>query len=102
MAREKQYVFSARTTEAGLRILNELKASLKVGWDELVVEAVCEKHNLDKGILTLPKAERPKKGQKPKAGKKKKAKAKARAAGEPEAAPEPTTEAEAPEQALVS
>ncbi len=35
MAREKRYVFSARTTEEGLKALNEVKARLQVGWDEL-------------------------------------------------------------------
>lgn len=31
MLREKQHVFSARTTEEGLKTLNELKARLGVG-----------------------------------------------------------------------
>jgi len=103
MAKENQYVFSARTTEAGLKLLNELKANLKIVWDELVVEAVSGHYGLDKAVMTLPKAERPQK--QPKAGKPKaerKVKAKAKAASKPEAAPEPTIEAEAPEQVLVS
>ena len=73
MAKEKQYVFSARTTEDGLGLLNKLKADLGVGWDEMVVDAVCEKHNLNKAALMLPKPERPKKEPEPKAEKKSKA-----------------------------
>ncbi len=59
MAREKQHVFSARTTEEGLKALNELKASLKMSWDELVIEAVNTQYNLDKAMMTLPKKEKP-------------------------------------------
>jgi hypothetical protein len=33
MARAKQYVFSARTTEAGLKLLSEVKSKMGVGWD---------------------------------------------------------------------
>lgn len=40
MAREKQYVFSARTTEEGLKQLSELRIKRGMGWDELVIEAV--------------------------------------------------------------
>lgn len=35
MAREKQHVFSARTTEEGLKQLNGLKAKLNLGWDDV-------------------------------------------------------------------
>jgi hypothetical protein len=42
MARAKQYLFSARTTEAGLKALNEVKERVNRGWDELVIEAVSE------------------------------------------------------------
>ncbi len=45
MAKEKQYVFSARTTEEGLKALNEVKARLKVSWDELVIDAVQRSRN---------------------------------------------------------
>ena len=38
MSVKKHYIFSARTTEEGLRALNELKAERGVGWDELVIE----------------------------------------------------------------
>jgi hypothetical protein len=59
MAREKQYVFSARTTEEGLKALNEVKSCFNIGWDELVIEAVSEHYNLDKAMITLPKKEKP-------------------------------------------
>lgn len=59
MAKEKQHVFSARTTEEGLRLLNELKAKLGIGWDELVIDAVCAHYGLDRGVMVLPKAEGP-------------------------------------------
>jgi len=54
MAREKQFVFSARTTEEGLKAPNEVKARLKVGWDDLVVDAVCEHYGLDLAVIALP------------------------------------------------
>jgi hypothetical protein len=40
MPRGKQYVFSARTTEEGLKALNELKARLGVNWDRLLIGAI--------------------------------------------------------------
>ena len=70
MPRGKQYIFSARTTEEGLKILNELKARLGMGWDELVIDAMCTKYDLDRNVLALPRVERPKKEPKPKAEKK--------------------------------
>ena len=51
----KQYVFSARTTEEGLRLLGELRQERRVGWDELVVEAVCAHYGLDRAVMALPK-----------------------------------------------
>ena len=60
--RERQYVFSARTTEEGLNALNDLKARLGVGWDTLVIDAVCAHYGLDRATLALP----PKVGQKAK------------------------------------
>jgi hypothetical protein len=57
MAKTKQYVFSPRTTEAGLIALNDLKKKLGIGWDEMVVDAVCGHYNLDRSVLMLPKAE---------------------------------------------
>ena len=55
MAKEKQYVFSARTTEKGLRILNDLKARLGISWDELVIDSVCAHHRLDRADIAIPK-----------------------------------------------
>ena len=48
MAREKQHVFSARTTEEGLRLLNGLRQEKKVGWDDLVIDAMCSHYGLDR------------------------------------------------------
>ena len=59
MAEKKHHVFSARTTGEGLRLLSELRAERGVGWDELVVDAVCAHYGLDRGTMALPKAERP-------------------------------------------
>ncbi len=59
MAREKQHVFSARTTEEGLRLLNRLKVEKGVGWDDLVIEAVSTHYGLDMAAMTLPKKEKP-------------------------------------------
>ncbi len=57
MPREKQFVFSARTTAEGLRQLSELRQERRVGWDELVIEAVSEHYGLDRAMMTLPKKE---------------------------------------------
>ncbi len=59
MARQKQHVFSARTTEEGLKVLNQLKTERSIGWDELVIDAVCAHYGLDRGVMAPPKAERP-------------------------------------------
>jgi hypothetical protein len=59
ITKEKHYVFSARTTEAGLKPLYEVKAKVNMGWDELVIEAVSEHFKLDKSMMTLPKKEIP-------------------------------------------
>ncbi len=56
---EKHYVFSARTTEEGLRLLNQLRSERKIGWDELVIDAVCERYGLDRAAVALPKKGRP-------------------------------------------
>ncbi len=56
MARKgKQYVFSARTTEEGLKRLGELRQERRMGWDELVIEAMCAHYELDKAMMTLPR-----------------------------------------------
>ena len=66
MARGKQWVFSARTTEEGLRRIGELKASMGVSWDEMVIDAVSAHYGLDKAALTLPKKSTPaKEGEEP-------------------------------------
>lgn len=59
MAKEKQHVFSARTTEQGLKELNELKARLGVSWDEMVIDAMCARYGLDKTVMALPKKDMP-------------------------------------------
>jgi hypothetical protein len=77
MPNNKHYVFSARTTEAGLRALNQLRQEKGIGWDELVVDAICAHYGLDRSVLALPKAERkPKVEAEAKAKTKPKAKAK--------------------------
>ncbi len=58
MAKEKQFVFSARTTAEGLKALNEVKSCFNIGWDELVIVAVSAHYNLDKA-MTLPRKEKP-------------------------------------------
>ena len=64
MPREKQHVFSARTTEGGLKTLNELKARLGCSWDDLVIDAVNAHYGVD--ITKPPKKERPPKAEKSK------------------------------------
>ena len=59
MTKQKQYVFSARTTEEGLRRLNELKAERGIGWDDLVINAMCAHYGLDSLVMALPKREKP-------------------------------------------
>ena len=58
MAKEKHHVFSARTTEEGLKTLNQLKVERGVGWDDLVIDAVCAHYGLDRGAMELPKVEK--------------------------------------------
>lgn len=59
MVKGKQFVFSARTTERGLKTLNELKGKLNISWDEMVIDAVCTRYDLDKDMMTLTKREKP-------------------------------------------
>jgi len=56
MQKEKQHVFSARTTEDGLKMLNDLKKRLGVSWDDLVIDAVNAHHGVE--IPKVPKRER--------------------------------------------
>ena len=56
MLRDKQYVFSARTTAEGLKALNELKAKLGVSWDSLVIDAVNTHYGVD--VPKPPKAKK--------------------------------------------
>lgn len=52
----KQHVFSTTTTEEGLRQLNELKAKLGLGHDDVVINAVCAHYyGLDRLAVALPK-----------------------------------------------
>jgi hypothetical protein len=41
-----------------------LKAKHGLGWDELVIEAVCTHYGLDRSVLALPRVERPPKAEK--------------------------------------
>jgi hypothetical protein len=62
VAERKHHVFSARTTEEGLRALNELKDQRGIDWDELLIDAVCARYGLGKGVMAISKpakAERP-------------------------------------------
>ncbi|MHB8104180.1 MAG: hypothetical protein ACYDG5_01380, partial [Dehalococcoidales bacterium] len=61
MAKEGHCVFSARTTEEGLKLLNGVREEMKIGWDDLVVDAVCARYGLDRLIVALPKVYRPEK-----------------------------------------
>ena len=61
MAKERHYVFSARTTEEGLRLLNGIREEKNIGWDDLVLDAVCARYGLDTLVMSLPKAYRPEK-----------------------------------------
>jgi hypothetical protein len=81
MAKEKQYVFSARTTEEGLRRLNELRKERGIGWDELVVDAICAHYGLDRGTMAIPKPVKAEKPNRPEteAGRTKKTTAKEKA-----------------------
>lgn len=50
--KKKYHVFSARTTEEGLKILNELKKAQNVGWDDLVINAMDRTYG-----VTIPRIE---------------------------------------------
>ena len=77
----KQYVFSARTTEGGLKALNRVREERNVGWDRLVTDAVADFYGIERSVLVdeaaeaekTRKAEEKAKKDKEKAGTKKKA-----------------------------
>jgi len=48
----KSYVYSARTTEKGLALLNKTKGTRS--WDAFINEAVADHYKLDLGIIGLP------------------------------------------------
>ena len=52
MPETKHYVYSARTTERGLTLLNKAKGDRS--WDAFVNEAVCAHYNLDPATVSLP------------------------------------------------
>ena len=49
---EKHFVYSARTTEKGLALLNKTKGTRS--WDAFINEAVADHYKLDIGIIGLP------------------------------------------------
>jgi hypothetical protein len=59
MMKQKQYVFSARTTEEGLRLLNNIRQERNIGWDDLVIDAVCDHYGLDRAVMAPPKKDKP-------------------------------------------
>ena len=61
MPNKKHHVFSARTTEVGLEILNGLRKERNVGWDYLVIDAVCAHYGLDRTVMALAKQDKPEK-----------------------------------------
>lgn len=74
---DKHHVFSARTTEEGLKVLNQLKGDLKLSWDELVINAIniAYSNSLETDIPMLLKAEPKPKVDKPAKAEKKTKKA---------------------------
>ena len=53
----KQYVFSARTTEGGLKALNRIREERKIGWDRRVTDAVADFYGIDRSVLVDEAAE---------------------------------------------
>ena len=49
---EKHHVYSARTMEQGLTVLNKARGNR--GWDNFVNEAVAGHYGLNLGVITLP------------------------------------------------
>ena len=52
MPSEKHYVYSARTTEKGLALLNKTKGERS--WDSFLNEAMAAHYKLDLGVIALP------------------------------------------------
>jgi hypothetical protein len=52
MPETKHFVYSARTTEQGLALLNKAKG--EGGWDGFINEAVCEHYGLDPAAVNPP------------------------------------------------
>lgn len=67
MPDKKHHVFSARTTEEGLKMLNDVRKERSISWDDLVLDAICARYGLDMAAMTIPKQTKPSK-DKPKGG----------------------------------
>jgi len=52
MPDKKHFVYSARTTEKGLALLNKTKGEM--GWDQFVNKAVAAHYGLELSAITLP------------------------------------------------
>lgn len=57
MPSDKHYVYSARTTEKGLAILNKTKGDRS--WDSFINEAVADHYKLDLNVIALPPSKFP-------------------------------------------
>jgi sRNA-binding protein len=55
MPSDKHYVYSARTTEKGLALLNKTKGDRS--WDSFINEAVSDHYKLDLNVIALPPSE---------------------------------------------
>ena len=53
MPQSGHYVYSARTTEKGLALLNKTKGP-EMNWDRFINEAVCAHYNLPLDVIQLP------------------------------------------------
>ena len=95
----KHYVFSARTTEEGLRRLNEIKRERGTNWDDLVIDAVAAHYGIDRAVLALPRPQKPAKPEKPLKAEKK---SKGKKGGKPKAGKAPKTEEQPAAQLTVA
>lgn len=85
MADKKFYVYSARTTAEGLKLLNATKDKLVIGWDKFINDAVAEKYGLKLETIALPPSEFEEKRKAAKAAKEAEKAAKAKAKEEAKA-----------------